>query len=198
MKNRYHINVLTSYSFSILRNIRGTRPYLDIETTKTTIQALIHPRIHYCDSLVKGSANYQLAKLQRIQKMGCRIIYNLRRYDHITEHMQDRHWPQVPERITYNAALPMFKVLYDLGPSYLSRIINKNSHNKRLQSPAQCEDRNIKLIFCRTSQALNSSFAATGPRTWTSIPNDLKAESHITEFKKKLKTHLFERSYGNG
>ena len=88
MKNGHHINVITSQSLSILRNIRGIRPYLDIETTKTIIQAFILSKFDYCSSLIEGSTDYQLAKLQRHQKMGCRIIYNLRKYDHITEQMR--------------------------------------------------------------------------------------------------------------
>ena len=85
LMNGHHINVITSHSFSILRNIRGTRPYLDIETTKTIIQALILSRIDYCNSLLEGSANYQMVNLQRIQNVGYRIIYNVRKYDHFTE-----------------------------------------------------------------------------------------------------------------
>ena len=92
----------------------------------------------------------------------------------------------------------MFKVLNDLAPSYLSRLINKKSHNKRLWSTAQYEDRNIQPIFHRTPQALNSPFIATEPRTWISLPNDLKAEGDITEFKEKLKTYLLERSWASG
>ena len=92
MKNRHHINIITSHSFSILGNIRSIRPYLDIETTKTIIQALTFSRMDYCNSLLEGSANVQLAKLQRIQNMGCRTIYSLRKYDHIPEHMWDLHW----------------------------------------------------------------------------------------------------------
>ena len=63
MMNGDHINAITSFSLSILRNIRGIRPYLDTETTKDIIQALILTRIDYCNSLFEGSANYQLAKL---------------------------------------------------------------------------------------------------------------------------------------
>ena len=191
MKNGHHINIITSHWFSILRNIRGIRPYLDIETTKTIIQALILPWTDYCNSLLEGSTDYQLTKLQRI------IIYNLRKYDHITEHMWDLHWLWVPERIIYKVALLMFKVLNDLAPGYLCRLINKKSHSRRLQSITQYEDRNIQPISYRTLQALHLSFAARGPKNWISLPKDLKAERDIMEFKKKLKTHPFEWSYGN-
>ena len=89
----------------------------------------------------------------------------------------------------------MFQVLNDLALSYLSRLTNMRSQNKRFQSAAQYEDGNIHPIFFRTSQALNSSFTATGPGTGISLQNDFKAEGNITEFKE---THLFKRSYGIG
>ena len=77
MKNGHHINIITSDSFSILINIRGVRPYLDIGTTKTIIQSLKLSRIDLCNSLLEGSTDYQLAKLQRIQNMSVCMEYEV-------------------------------------------------------------------------------------------------------------------------
>ena len=56
------------------------------------IQAIIQSRLDYCNSLLLGTPEYQLNKLQQIQNMACRIVCNLRKYDHITDSMKHLHW----------------------------------------------------------------------------------------------------------
>ena len=76
MKNSVHINRLSSCLFVMIKNITRIRPFLDKETCKTIIQALIISRLDYCNSLLLGSSEYQLDKLQCIQNMAFRVICN--------------------------------------------------------------------------------------------------------------------------
>ena len=77
MKNSVHINHLSSCLYVMIKNITRIRPFLDKETCKTIIQALIISRLDYCNLLLLGSSEYQLDKLQRIQNMApCRVICN--------------------------------------------------------------------------------------------------------------------------
>jgi len=39
------------------------------------------------------------------------------------------------------------------------------------------------------------SFATAGPRLWNSLPVDVWSASSLTTFRRRLKTHLFQRSY---
>ena len=75
---------------------------------RPSLKLLYSPGLITATHILKA-ANYQLAKLQRIQNMGCRIIYNLRKYDHITEEMQDLYQLLVPERIPYKFVFSCFK-----------------------------------------------------------------------------------------
>ena len=108
LKNGVHINKLSSVLYFTIRKIAQIRPLLDRDTTKILMQSLVLSRIDYCNSLLLGSAQYQLDKLQRLQNMACRIICQKRKFDHITSDLIELHWLKPPERITFKVAMLMF------------------------------------------------------------------------------------------
>ena len=83
LKHTIHINKCTSSSFNTLHNISRVRCHLDQETTKVLVQALILSKLDYCNSLLFGTLKYNIAKLQRIQNMSCRMIHQLPKYSTI-------------------------------------------------------------------------------------------------------------------
>ena len=77
---------------------------LNFEAAKTVVQALILSKIDYCNSLLVGTPECHLSHLQHIQNMACRVVCNLRKYDHVTASMNSLHWLRVREWITYKIA----------------------------------------------------------------------------------------------
>ena len=65
LKNTAHINKTVSTTYCQIRNIQKIRSKLDIESTHTVVQALVPSRLDYCNSMLHGSADYQLHKLQK-------------------------------------------------------------------------------------------------------------------------------------
>ena len=101
LKNTAHINKTVSTTYCQIRNIQKIRSKLDIESTRTVVQALVLSRLDYCNSMVQGSADYQLHKLQKIQNMACRVVCNLNKHDHVSNHMEALHWLKIRERICF-------------------------------------------------------------------------------------------------
>ena len=104
LKNKDHMNRITSSTYNTLRKVHQSRLCLDIDTTKIIVQALVLSKLDYCNSLLLGSPEYKLDKLQGIQKMACRVIFWLRKHDHITNHLKSLHWWKIRERIAYKIA----------------------------------------------------------------------------------------------
>ena len=71
LKNGVHINKVTITSFQLLRNIQKIQSHLTQDTANIIVQSLVISRLDYCNSLLLGSAKYQLDKYQRIQNMAC-------------------------------------------------------------------------------------------------------------------------------
>ena len=80
LKHTAHINKLTSTSYHTLHNISRVRHLQDKPTTQTLIQALVLPRLDYCNSILLGILKYNIQKIQRIQNMACRLINQLPRH----------------------------------------------------------------------------------------------------------------------
>ena len=125
LKDQFHINKLTSSTFNQMLSIRRICSKLDHDSTKTIIPVLVMSKLDYCNSLLLGSADYQLNKIQHIQNAACRIVCNLRKFDHVTPSMCDLHWLKVPQRIQFKITCLMYncingqalKYLIDLLPS---------------------------------------------------------------------------------
>ena len=87
LKNKTHIKKLVSTLHESLKGIAKIRQLVDKETCKTTIKALISSRLNYCNSLLLGSTEALIDKLQKVQNMECCIVVCKHKYDHISEDM---------------------------------------------------------------------------------------------------------------
>ena len=123
LKNQVHINNLTSLAFNQMLNIRRIHSKLDPDTTRTIIQALVMSKLDYCNSLLLGSADYQLKNIQRIQSMACRIVCNLHKFDHVTPSMHDLHGLMVPQRIQFKIGCLMYKCMKGQAQKYLTDLL---------------------------------------------------------------------------
>ena len=52
------------------------------------MQSLVLSHMDYCNSLLLGTAKHRIEKLNTILCMACRVIYNKRKYNHISEDMK--------------------------------------------------------------------------------------------------------------
>ena len=114
-----HINKHCSVAFYHVYNIRRIRKYLSQEATGTLVHALIMSRIDYCNNLLYGLPNSQLAKIQSVLNASARLVCNAPRFCHITPIMHDLHWLPIRAHINFKVLLLTFKALHGLAPQYL-------------------------------------------------------------------------------
>ena len=88
LKGTIHTNRLSSSVFLTIHNIAKIRLMFDIDSTEILVQALIISKLDYCNSFLLGIPKYNIGKIQRLQNMACRLIFNLCRYDHITSYLK--------------------------------------------------------------------------------------------------------------
>ena len=168
-KNTKHINYLSSLLCHQLRNIWNIRGNLDFKAAKTVVQALILSKLDYCNSLLVGTPECHLSHLQHIQNMACRVVCNLRKYDHVSALMNSLHWLRVRECITYKIAYLVHYCKMGTAPQYLIDDLMA-THNHSLRSSTSG---NLQSTKCRTSLAKEVSFSAAGQKIWNSIPPDV-------------------------
>ena len=191
MENTIHVNKLCSTLYLTLKKIAKIRHKINVDTTRILVQALVTSKLDYCNSLMLGTTEYNLAKLQRIQNSAAHIVYKKRYVLHITPYLKSLHWLRIKDRITYKIAVLMFKCISGSAPKYLQDLVIRN-HARTLRSSLLSK---LPVIKCNLMQVHKSRFASMGPRIWNSLPYQLRNIDSISDFKGKLKTYLFSISY---
>ena len=80
-----------------------------------------------------------------------RLIFNLRRCDHITDALISLHWLRVPERITFKVATLTYRALHGSAPPYLASLASSFTcvadmpHRRRLRS-ASTEQLDVPFV----------------------------------------------------
>ena len=162
-----------------------------MDITKIKIQALVVSKLDCCNSLLAGTAGYQLDKLQCIQNMACRIITNLLKYDHISENMITLNWLKISERIMFKTAQLVYKCRCGLVPKYLHELPKTNKTRTLHTSyttvmvPEFLKNEQPKIIIILCSRSMHLEHL-TPPSKYSRYPRGLQDQS---------KTYLFKKSY---
>ena len=176
----------------MLQKIQYTRSLLDQDTAKIVVQAFNVSKLDYCNSLLIRSGEYQLDKLQRIQNMACRVVLNLKKFNHFSAYMKNLYWLRIKERIQYKSAMFIFKCKDCEAAGHLINLLPKKKHYQALRSSTSDH---LEPALYKNALTSKLSFSPTAPRIWNSLPSQSRRENTLDSFKKSLKTHLFYLSY---
>src|SRR5664279_6416650 len=78
-----HVAAVVRSCFASLRQIRSVRRSLPQHGLLTLIRAHVVSKIDYCNSVLTGLTSIQTDRLQSVLNAAARIVYSVRRYDHI-------------------------------------------------------------------------------------------------------------------
>ena len=147
-----HISMSCSAAFFWLHNIKRISQFLPRDKLEMVLHAFVTSRIDYCNGLLYGLPDCEIAKLQRVQNAAARMLMSTsfpgslfsasivvggreerpwergwlmscKKYDRITPVLINLHWLPVRYRINFKILLLTFKALYGMAPSYISDLI---------------------------------------------------------------------------
>ena len=128
-------------------------------------------------------------KLQYAQNCAARLIFNRKKFDHVTELFYKLHCLPVRYRIQYKSCLLNYKcinsTLYSHSDELRSLFLTHCSRANRLKIL-----RNILKISDRAFSICASNF-------WNQLPSELKNLTSLTEFKRDLKIFLCRCAFNN-
>ena len=107
--------------------------------------SFIDSRLNCGNFTLVGLPAYLLRQLQYVLNAAARLLFRLRRYDHITDAFAVLHWLRAPQRVDYKVAVMAFQALNGLSPLYLDQLVRvadlpgghclHSSSSHRLQVP---------------------------------------------------------------
>ena len=120
---RSHIDAVVSRCFAALRQLRSIRRYVTAPVLQTLVTSLLLTRLDFCNGLLFGLPANQIRRLQSVQNAAARLIFNLRRSEHISDALVNLYWLCIPERIRFKMAVLVYRVLHGLAPSFILTIL---------------------------------------------------------------------------
>lgn len=191
---RGHVDCTVARCFAVLRKLRSIRRSLPVSTFQTLVTSLVVSRLDFGNAVLFGLPASQTRRLQAVLNASARLIFGLRRYDHITDALLSLHWLRVPERLAFKMAVLSYRALHGLAPSYLVNDICRVTDaaaRSRLRSSVTTD-----LLVPRHRLNIGMrAFSVAGPVTWNSLPLEVTSSSSLLCFRKRLKTFLFRSSY---
>jgi len=179
-----HINYLTKNCFSILKPLYRFRNQLNLNVKKLLVNSLIISKFDYCDIIYMHLSENLQNKLQKLQNICIKFIYNLKKYDHIQDCYNDLNWLKLNKRREYRLGCFIFKIINNKSPNYLYSLFNEtssiHSHNTR------------KRFFIPSIKTNNGkkSFIYYGPYIWNNIPIEIRNSNNLNNFKNKYLEHI--------
>jgi hypothetical protein len=191
---RSNIDVIVSRCFAALRQLRSIRRYVSAAVCQSLVTSLVLTRLDFCNSVAFGLPAVQIRRLQAVQNAAARLIFNLRRTEHISDALMCLHWLRLDERIRFKIAVLVYKSLHGTAPSYFSNIFTPLSITGRrvLRSTASSQ---LLVPRRRLSTIGDRAFPVVGATVWNSLPFDVTSSSSLNIFRSRLKTFLFNFSY---
>ena len=152
--------------------------------------SMVGSRLDYCNSVLRGTSTENLEKLQRVPHVHSQGVSWTRRSDHITPVLARLHWLPVAARITFLT----FKAITTKKSEYLAEMLDFQATPRTLRSSSR---NRLHVNVVRTVFA-SHAFRHAAPSIRNNIPTHLTDLSLTQEsFKKQLKTHLYNKSYGH-
>jgi len=127
-----HVSRTVSRCFAALQQLRHLRRYVTNDCFRSLVVSLVHSRLDYGNFVFVGLPVYLQRRLQAILNAAARLVFGLRRYDHVTDALAILHWLRVPERVNFKLALMAYRVPNGMAPSYLNQLV---------LSPCSCSSR---------------------------------------------------------
>jgi len=116
-----HVRQTVSRCFAVLRQLRTVRRQVPTSVFQSHIVALVLSRLDYCKGVLFGLPANLVQRLQSVQNAATRLIFRIRRSEHITPALISLHWLRIPERIilSFKLAVITYRFIHGTSPSYL-------------------------------------------------------------------------------
>lgn len=191
---KQHISNKARSAAYAMHNLRKLRKYLDKNSALKIANSLVFSHMDYANALFVNLPKSTLLPLQRIQNLTAKIILGQSKYSSSTNALKELHILPIHVRAEYKLVVLVYKCLHDLAPVYLKKLIHirENRYSTRSTSTSACQ---LYVPFTRLSTFRDRAFSVAGPKFWNALPVEVRECTSLINFKSKLKTYLFVRTF---
>ena len=158
---------------------------------RTVACALVNTRLDYANSVLYGTTDLNIAKLQRAQNALARVVTYTRRTEHIRPVLKSLHWLPINYRIEYKLATLAFKIRSTGSPAYLQSAVSDYVPSRQLRSSSM-----VLLAETPTRTVIaRRAFSHAAPTVWNSLPYEIRTSETFERFRSCLRTHFYKLAF---
>lgn len=192
---RSFVNTKVSRAANNIHRLRVIRKFLSVDSAKTLASSLVNSHFDYCNALLYGLPQTVLQKMQTTQNWGAKVVINAPKYSSATKARKQLHWLPIAARTQFKIATLVHKCLHNKAPVYLQDLLVERTFS-RVTRQSETSVRPLLPPLTRRSTYQDRSFSVGGTKVWNNLPNYIRKIDNLSEFKKELKTLLFDQYYG--
>ena len=136
-------------------------PPSDSQCNQNSPLCLVLSKLDYCNSLLCGSPQFILDKLQRVQNSAARLVMKSRECDHVLPLSRNLHWLPVRPRIDYKISTLCFNTFTNSSPVYIAQPLSVYTPSSHFRSSS--DTRTLRIPFIKTKSFGQRAFTLTGP-----------------------------------
>ena len=189
---KYHIKrKCQTAMLNYFKIIKSIRKYLTKEATEVLCLSLVISHLDYCNVILYGISQTELAQLQRNQNMCAKLVLNRSRYDSWKQSLYDLHWLPIKARINFKILTYMFNCSVGNAPQHLTELLTCRVSKRTLRS-SELSVGCYEVPYNEKKTFSDRSFSTVGSRLWNALPLKLRQSELVNTFKMHLKTYFFE------
>ena len=164
-----------------LRKIGKICHLINTDIATLLVSSLVLSKLDYCNSLLAGLPSEKLKKLQTVQNNAARLVFKKSKRDSPIPLLETLHWLPVEKTMCH-------KCIYGNAPSYLTNILQLYTPSHHLRSSSDSKILVTPRLKLKTIG--ERSFSFCGPKTWNSLPKDLRETATKSFSVQKLKAEI--------
>ena len=144
-----------------------------------------------------GYSGQLLQRLQSVFNAAARLVFSARKSEHITPLLRELHWLKVPERIQFRLCVLAYRCVIGTAPSYLAETLYLTADvgsRRRLRSASTST---LVIPSTRRTTLSDRAFPVTAAQAWNALPSSVRSAPSLLQFRRDLKTALFQSSYSS-
>ena len=158
-----HVKRLSDRCFGTLIGLVNAKSVLPREVLPMLIDSLVMSHVRYCVQVYGSAGSTTIAKLQKVFNFSARILFNRRKYDHISDALTELDWLNAGQFVDYFDLCMLHKLLsagrpevlasrYRFNHEIVSRVTRQSNH-LALAKPRTNHGR--RTFIYRSSQLYN-------------------------------------------
>ena len=188
---RKHINLNISKAVGSFINLSRFKRFLNTKSKALLCESIVLSRFNYCDSVYLNIDMCLQGKIQKVQDMCCRFIFDIKKSESVDykELRTKLGWLSMKQRRELHCLTMMYKILHESAPDYLQDMFTyqhevHNVNTRGSQNNLIWIDKNIK------SKVHRDSFRYYAPCKYNNLPSKIKNCTSVNSFKSNLTKYL--------